>query len=382
MNGFNGNYGNVTGKDHVGGVIGENTTDITGVNAENAGTVIATGGGAGGIFGIHTGNLTNSTLKNVGTVIGTGDGGTGGLIGQNTGNINKSSLKNEADAIVIGINNVGGLIGINTGTIEGGRDDNNSYYKYQIYNNGVINVGTWNDTNNDGVVDTGEITSTSGSNIGGLIGSNEANGSLTAGYNTGAINAGNSSNVGGIVGNNVGTVDQVFNTVFNSDGTNGTITGGTNVGGIIGSNSGTLTNAYNTTAVNGAADSTGSIVGNNSNSIKYVYGSSSLVGTGNGTLEYSYEINTDEKWNNAGSYEGFAFSDGKYDKQNGIWKIYEGYGHPLLKVFLTSANYDSTSDTSFVYNGKEQGLNAGNVIAADGLGAYNNAEQLLQALLT
>lgn len=383
LNGFNGNYGNVTGKDHVGGVIGENTTDITGVNAENAGTVIATGGGAGGIFGIHTGNLTNSTLKNVGTVIGTGDGGTGGLIGQNTGNINKSSLKNEAGATVIGINNVGGLIGINTGTITGGRDDNNSYYKYQIYNNGVINVGTWNDTNNDGVINADEFTSTNGSNIGGLIGSNEANGSLTAGYNTGAINAGNSSNVGGIVGNNVGTVDQVFNTVFNSDGTNGTITGGTNVGGIIGSNSdsGTLTNAYNTTAVTGAADSTGSIVGSNSGTVQYVYGSGSLVGTGNGTLEYSYEISNGEKWNNAGSYKGFAFSDGKYDNQDGIWKIYEGYGHPLLKVFLTSASYKPDADTSFVYNGKEQGLNAGNVIAADGLGAYHNAEQLLQALL-
>lgn len=381
LNGFNGNYGNVTGKDHVGGVIGENTTDITGVNAENAGTVIATGGGAGGIFGVHTGDITESTLKNVGAVIGTGDGGTGGLIGQNTGNISTSSLKNEADAIVIGINNVGGLIGINTGTIKGGRDDYNSYYKYQIYNNGVINVGTWTDGNNDGVVDTGEITSANGSNIGGLIGSNEQKGSLTAGYNTGAINAGKSSNVGGIVGNNAGTVDQVFDIVFNSDGTNGTITGGTNVGGIIGNNSGTLTNAYNTTSVNGAAESTGSIVGNNSNSIKYVYGSSSLVGTSTGTLEYSYEINTDEKWNNADSYDGFAFSDGKYDNQDGIWKIYEGYGHPLLKVFLTSASYKPDADTSFVYNSKEQGLNAGNVNAADNLEAYKKANELLRALL-
>lgn len=383
LNGFNGNYGNVTGKDHVGGVIGENTTDITGVNAENAGTVIATGGGAGGIFGVHTGDITESTLKNVGTVIGTGDGGTGGLIGQNTGNIRTSSLKNEADAIVIGINNVGGLIGINTGTIEGGRDNDNSYYKYQIYNNGVINVGTWTDGNNDGIVDNGEIELPTGpsANIGGLIGSNEANGSLTAGYNTGAIKAGNSSNVGGIVGNNAGAVDQVFNTVFNSDGTNGTITGDTNVGGIIGNNSGTLTNAYNTTSVNGAADSTGSIVGNNSNSIKYVYGSSSLVGTGTGTLEYSYEINTDEKWNNADSYDGFAFSDSKYDNQDGIWKIYEGYGHPLLKVFLTSASYNPDADTSFVYNGKEQGLNAGNVNAADYLEAYKKANELLKTLL-
>lgn len=424
LQGFNGNYGNVTGKDHVGGVIGENTTAITGVNAENAGTVTATGGGAGGIFGVHTGDITNSTLKNVGTVIGTGDGGTGGIATTNSGNIINSTLTNEGEVInengnyvggifgqkngrdkeitssiinnngivkgnnyvggifgtnesaianssmfnsvkgqVSGNSYVGGLVGSNSGTITGGRNNDNTMYEDKIYNNGVITAA--------------------GSNIGGLIGSNT--GSLTAGYNTGAINAGNSSNVGGIVGSNAGTVDQVFNTVFNSDGTNGTITGDTNVGGIIGSNSGTLTNAYNTTSVNGAADSTGSIVGSNSGSnsgsIKYVYGSGSLVGTGNGTIEYSYEINTDEEWNNADSYEGFAFSDGKYDNQDGIWKIYEGYGHPLLKVFLTSASYKPDADTSFVYNGKEQGLNAGNVIAADGLGAYHNAEQLLQALL-
>lgn len=422
LQGFNGNYGNVTGKDHVGGVIGENTTAITGVNAENAGTVTATGGGAGGIFGVHTGDITDSTLKNTGKVIGTGDGGTGGIATTNSGNIINSTLTNEGEVInekgnyvggifgqkngsdkkitssiisnngivkgnnyvggIFGTNEsaitnssmfnsvkgqvsgnfyVGGLVGSNSGTITGGRNNDNTMYEDKIYNNGVITAA--------------------GSNIGGLIGSNT--GSLTAGYNTGAINAGNSSYVGGIVGSNAGTVDQVFNTVMTADNSQAAaITGGTNVGGIIGSNSGTLTNAYNTTSVNGA-NSTGSIVGNNSSSIKYVYGSSSLVGTGTGTgtLEYSYEINTDEKWNNAGSYKGFAFSDGKYDNQDGIWKIYEGYGHPLLKVFLTSASYKPDADTSFVYNGKEQGLNAGNVIAADGLGAYHNAEQLLQALL-
>lgn len=415
------NQGSVTGTKDVGGIIGQNdnknvlqgtedkrltVTNEGTVKAEsggaagifytnngqinyadiiNKGTVIGGDGATGGLFGTNSGAITNSTLTNSGIV--TGSGTVGGLIGENSGDISTSSLKNEAGATVIGINNVGGLIGKNTGTIEGGRDDNNSYYKYQIYNNGVINVGTWADKNNDGVINADEFTSTNGSNIGGLIGNNadETNnggkkGSLTAGYNTGAINAGKSSNVGGIVGNNVGTVDQVFNTVFNSDGTNGTITGGTNVGGIIGNNSGTLTNAYNTTAVTGAADSTGSIVGSNSGTVQYVYGSGSLVGTGNGTID-SYEISTDEKWNNAGSYKGFAFSDGKYDNQDGIWKIYEGYGHPLLKVFLTSASYKPDADTSFVYNGKEQGLNAGNVIAADGLGAYHNAEQLLQALL-
>lgn len=419
LQGFNGNYGNVTGKDHVGGVIGENTTAITGVNAENAGTVTATGGGAGGIFGVHTGDITDSTLKNTGKVIGTGDGGTGGIATTNSGNIINSTLTNEGEVInekgnyvggifgqkngsdkkitssiisnngivkgnnyvggIFGTNEsaitnssmfnsvkgqvsgnfyVGGLVGSNSGTITGGRNNDNTMYEDKIYNNGVITAA--------------------GSNIGGLIGSNT--GSLTAGYNTGAINAGNSSYVGGIVGSNAGTVDQVFNTVMTADNSQAAaITGGTNVGGIIGSNSGTLTNAYNTTSVNGA-NSTGSIVGSNSGTVQYVYGSSSLVGTGNGTID-SYEISTDEKWNNAGSYKGFAFSDGKYDNQDGIWKIYEGYGHPLLKVFLTSASYKPDADTSFVYNGKEQGLNAGNVIAADGLGAYHNAEQLLQALL-
>ena len=389
------NQGSVTGTKDVGGIIGQNDNEnvlqgtedkrLTVINegtvkAEsggaagifytnngqinyadiiNKGTVIGGDGATGGLFGTNSGAITNSTLTNSGIV--TGSGTVGGLIGENTGDVSESSLINTAEAKVSGTTNVGGLIGINSGTITGGRaqgENNLEYYAYKIYNNGVI-TGT-------------------GSNIGGLIGSNT--GSLTAGYNTGAINAGGSTYVGGIVGSNAGTVDQVFNTVMTADNSQAAaITGGTNVGGIIGSNSGTLTNAYNTTSVNGA-NSTGSIVGSNSGTVQYVYGSSSLVGTGNGTID-SYEINTDEKWNNAGSYEGFAFSDGKYDNQDGIWKIYEGYGHPLLKVFLTSASYKPDADTSFVYNGKEQGLNAGNVIAADGLGAYHNAEQLLQALL-
>lgn len=162
--------------------------------------------------------------------------GTGGIIGVNSGDITYSSITNTVDGQVIGISNVGGLIGYNTGTITGGRDDADSYYKYQIYNNGVINVGTWTDRDGDGVVDvdTNEFNAQAGSNIGGLIGNNakeivngvEQTGSLTAGYNTGAINASGSTNVGGIAGSNSGTIDQVFNTVMTENGQNQTITGG------------------------------------------------------------------------------------------------------------------------------------------------------------
>ena len=433
------NAGLVTGKENVGGIIGQNdnknvlqgTEDkrLTVINegtvkAEsggaagifytnnglikyaditNKGTVIGDNGATGGLFGINKGDITNSTLTNSGIV--TGGGTVGGLIGENTGNISKSSLKNEVGATVIGIKNVGGLIGKNTGTIEGGRDDNNSYYKYQIYNNGVINVGTWNDGNNNGIVDADEIgaltNTVTSTNIGGLIGSNtsenDKTGSLTAGYNTGAINAAGSTNVGGIVGNNEGTVDQVFNTVMTADDSQAAaITGGTNVGGIIGSNSGHLSNAYNTTEVVGT-DTVGNVVGLNdtNGTITNIYAtntSGSLIGSNRNTnntqdaIKNAYSFvegdksatkvlnNTEQKQSN--SYEGFDFdaTDGAV-----IWKNYDSNGTPILKVFLTNASY--SGDNSFVYNGQQQGVNVGNISAADSLSAYKNANELLQNLL-
>lgn len=376
-----GNSGNVTGKDYVGGVAGLNNKDIDGVTASNDGVVKATEGGAGGIFAENTGNITNSTLINNKTVAGAGaNGATGGIIGVNSGNISRTSLKNEVDGQVIGMNNVGGLIGKNTGTIIGGRDDADSYYKYQIYNNGVINVGTWTDRDGDGVVDvdTKEFNARAGSNIGGLIGNNAdetamggKKGSLTAGYNTGAINASGSTNVGGIAGSNSGKIDQVFNTVITADGKNtGTITGGTNVGGLVGNNSGTLSNAYNTTGVTGD-HKFGNAVGNNTGEITNIYASNTtgiLIGAGyeNGKVYNAYSFVSDDKsatgvitgdaQKDSDSYEGFDFdTDG-----SGIWKNYDGYSNPLLKVFLTKAYYDSATGQL--------------VAAADDFKAHQNAE--------
>lgn len=363
-----GNSGNVTGKNYVGGVAGLNTNNkpLDGVKASNTGTVFATAGGAGGIFAVNNADITNSKLTNNGAVIGNGGNGTGGIFGVNSGDISESSLINEVDGQVIGTNNVGGLIGKNTGTITGGRDDADSYYKYQIYNNGVINVGTYGDTDKDGDY---EFKVGTGSNIGGLIGDNQ--GSLTAGYNTGAINASGSTNVGGIAGSNSGTIDQVFNTVITADGKNtGTITGGTNVGGLVGNNSGTLSNAYNTTGVTGD-DNFGNAVGNNTGEITNIYASNTtgiLIGAGyeNGKVYNAYSFVSDDKsatgvitgdaQKDSDSYEGFDFdTDG-----SGIWKNYDGYSNPLLKVFLTKAYYDSATGQL--------------VAAADDFKAHQNAE--------
>lgn len=410
-----GNSGNVTGKDFVGGVAGQNNTALDGVIASNDGTVKATEGGAGGIFAENTGDITNSTLTNNKIVAGTGTtGATGGIIGKNSGDISSSSLKNEVGGQVIGVNNVGGLIGINTGTIKGGRTDANSndvgYYKYQIYNNGVINVGTWNDTDSDGVVDTGEIQGLkqgeTSQNIGGLIGNNAdetamggKKGSLTAGYNTGAINASGSTNVGGIAGSNSGTIDQVFNTVMTPDNAvkpdgskqEASITGGTNVGGLVGDNqaNGEITNAYNTSNVvtTNQDGIVGNLVGTNSGTVQYVYGvAKDLIGSGTGSIKNYYVIDGSDKWLQEGTYEDFTFG------ANG-WKIYDGSTLPMLSVFLTKVTVVDQHLVNQYFSAKHYGelhqitaddikalIAIGAISAPDGFGAFNNNNGLIQGV--
>ena len=435
-----GNSGNVTGKDYVGGVAGQNNAvnndPLNGVEASNTGTVFATDGGAGGIFAVNNANITNSKLTNNGAVIGNGGNGTGGIFGVNTGNISTSSLINEVDGQVIGTNNVGGLIGVNTGNITGGRDDADSYYKYKIYNNGVINVGTYKDEDGDGKY---VFYEQNGNNIGGLIGNNAVDdsdpdnvktGSLTAGYNTGAINASGSTNVGGIAGSNSGTIDQVFNTVMTPDNAvkpdgskqEASITGGTNVGGLVGDNqaNGEITNAYNTSNVvatnqdgivgglvgnnqaNGEITNAyntsnvvttnqdgivGNLVGTNSGTVQYVYGvAKDLIGSGTGSIKNYYVIDGSDKWLQEGTYEDFTFG------ANG-WKIYDGSTLPMLSVFLTKVTVVDQHLVNQYFSAKHYGelhqitaddikalIAIGAISAPDAFGAFNNNNGLIQGL--
>lgn len=404
LNGMgNSNEGRVEGASHVGGVAGLNEADIKGtvdamIGIENSGVVIAHNGGAGGIFGENKGAIEYVEMTNNGIVSGSavkdgeGTDGTGGIFGVNSGDVTYSSLKNEIGGQVMGTQNVGGLIGVNTGNITGGRTEADNmdvgYYKYQIYNNGTIKAGTWDDADQDGVVDEGEFTeaTTDSQNIAGLFGVNQkrdngTGGEVTAAYNTGAIEASGSENVGGIAGTNAGTLDQVFNTVItvNEDGS---ITGHTNVGGIAGTNTGTISNAYNTSTVTGtAADAvTGSIAGVNDNNgtISNVYSTvgDNLVGSGNGTVSNVYDS------------ENGTFGEGgsAIDKTGGAnasttpWRQY-GDNNPILKVFLTTVTYDGTKNNQdLVYNGKDQTLDIDGLIdsgafgAADDFAAHKNVE--------
>lgn len=413
----NSNEGFVIGNNYVGGVIGKNEVAITG-NAEqsvgivNSGTVIALAGGAGGIIGENSADITHVIMKNEGEVHGnasiegsTEENGTGGIIGVNgykadgTGaNISNSSLMNRVNGNVSGVANVGGIIGINHGVITGGRDANNNYYRYQIYNNGTIQAGSYDATN-------GTITAFAGENIGGLLGNNS--GTLTAGYNTGVVDAGQSSNVGGIAGTNSGTLDQVFNSVVtvtktetgatDADGSKlynytytdgGAISGASNVGGIVGSNAGTLSNAYSTTAVAGASN-VANIVGSNDGHVSNIYGyaANGITNVNGGTVSNSYIIKENgtlkENGKDAKKLDSYDFDNNK----DTTWKLYDKRTNPLLKVFLTKVTvaddlqkgwvYDATNHLNiqgWIENGKLTTNDADN----DAFAAYKNNNSLLQ----
>lgn len=394
----NSNEGTVIGGSYVGGVIGKNdaaigSKDSAQVGITNEGTVIATKGGAGGLIGENNAAITNTVMINRGEVHGNNtandNSGTGGIIGVNMGDITYSSLINEVTGTVTGTNNVGGLIGVNKADITGGRytvtGEDAGMYINKIYNNGVINVGTYKDEDGDGKY---VFYEQAGSNIGGLIGDNQG-GSLTAGYNTGAINAKNSSNVGGIAGRNSGKIDQVFNTVMVKPGSNQdiAITGGSYVGGLVGNNqaNGEIRNAYNTSTVT-ATGVSGNLVGTNSGTVKYVYGvADKLIGNGN-AAEYGYVIDDSDTWLQEGTYEYFPFG------ANG-WKIYNGYSNPMLSVFLTKVTVVDQHLVNQYFSAKHYGelhqitaddikalIAIGAISAPDGFGAFNNNNGLIQGV--
>ena len=408
----NSNEGFVIGKNYVGGVIGKNEVAIAGTADEsvgivNSGTVIALAGGAGGIIGENSANITHVIMTNEGEVHGNDsiegskeENGTGGIIGVNAvgANISNSSLMNRVNGNVSGVANVGGIIGINHGIITGGRDDNNNYYKYQIYNNGTIQAGSYDEKN-------GTIKAFAGENIGGLLGNNS--GTLTAGYNTGVVDAGQSSNVGGIAGTNSGTLDQVFNSVVTvtktetgatdangrklynytyTDG--GAISGISNVGGIVGSNTakGKLSNAYSTTAVAGNSN-VANIVGSNAGNVSNIYGYevNGNTNVNDGTVNNSYIIKADgtlQNGNDANKLDSYAFDD-----KDKIWKLYDKRTNPLLKVFLTKVTVAPDLQQGWVYDATnhldipgwiENGKLTTNDAVNDAFAAYKNNNSLLQ----
>ncbi len=157
---------------------------------------------------------------------------------------------------VTGLNQVGALIG--EATTQGG-----------------------NATSITNIYASGTVTSSNGSDIGGLIGL--MTGTVEIKFSTAAINVtanSSSTNVGGLAGNN--NVSGFLGSIQNS-ASFGSVSGGTNVGGFIGINqsaTGWIVNSYSLGAVNGGTN-VGGFAGQNINdgNINGAYSTGAVTGT-------------------------------------------------------------------------------------------------------
>lgn len=230
---------NISGKNNVGGLVGNNYGAIT--NSYTTGNVTGMGGTVGGLVGNNksSGTITNSHSS--GSVNGV-QSSVGGLAGYNDGSITNSY----ATGSVNGRYDVGGLVGSNAGSI------------IQSYA-------------------TGSVTGLK-ERIGGLVGANGGN--ITNSYATGS--ASGTYDIGGLVGNNYGSIAQSYAT-GSATGTGidpgwGFIVGF--AGGLVGENSGSITDSYATGNADGIF-AVGGLVGYNGYIITNSYATGIVTGTGN-----------------------------------------------------------------------------------------------------
>lgn len=277
---------------------------------------IVTGLNAGILAGANAGTVsgiaTSGTVNNTGAAT---SGDMGGLVGQNTGTISNSASSASVSASSISGSNVGGLAGSNSssGTISG------SYASGSVTNAGAT-----------------------GGSAGGLAGSSA--GSISNAFATGAVTSGYYS--GGLVGlNNGGTVSNTYAT--------GSVSG-EYAGGLVGRSSGTITNTYATGSASGNQYS-GGLVGYNdtsgaiSGSFWNTTTSGNSIGVGAGLMSGTVGMTTSQL-SNLSAFTSAGWSIDGAGGTASVWRIYEGYTAPLLRSFMTSLTVTGTSATK-TYDG-------------------------------
>ncbi len=296
--------GSVSGSTQVGGLVGFGRSTLISLNSYATGSVSGTSqvGGLVGLLNL-SGSIQNS--RATGTVTGNGSGnGIGGLIGEiadsgiisnshATGAVSASNssrvgglvgyavsstiTNSYATGVISGLNGVGGLIGVSSGasistpiTIS-----SNSYATGSV--SGTDQVGGLIGDQLEGghIVGSYATGSVSGRHdVGGLCGRTNI-GTLTANlrdsYATGAVSA-TGSNVGGLVGSQ--------NIIIRQSSATGTVSatgdGGDAIGGLVGTQNALIQNSY----------ATGSVSGTN----KFKVGG--LVGISIGVIRNSYATGT------------------------------------------------------------------------------------------
>jgi len=195
---------NVTGRNYVGGLVGENKGTIS--NCYSTGYV--TGGdnsvNLGGLVGDNFGGSISNCHSTVAVTGGNESSGLGGLAG---GNYYEGNISNcYSTGAVTGTYYVGGLVG---GNEESGTVNNCYSTGYVTGGDNSVNLGGLaggNDGNISNCYSTGAVTGTY--YVGGLVGGNYYGGNISNCYSTGAVTG--TYDLGGLVGFNEDSISSSY----------------------------------------------------------------------------------------------------------------------------------------------------------------------------
>jgi len=230
--------GTVNADGYVGGIVGSTTGTSTIKNCTFNGSVTGSGSYVGGIAGFFTGTLYNVT--HTGTTEGAGF--VGGIVGRHkSGSL--TTAENTGNVTATSSSYAGGIVGSSSTTIESA--NNNGMVTGKQYTGGLAGESgaVNNSTANGTVIGTNYTGGLIGQNIGGTVSGCLAKGTV-----------GGSNYTGGLIGKCNGSV-------ANGRHSDGNVTGTDYVGGLVGEMSdGSVTNCHTYADVTGT-DNVGGIVG-------------------------------------------------------------------------------------------------------------------------
>ena len=299
--------GAVTGAYMVGGLLGYNSSTVSGSYASGAVTGSTGAVRVGGLVGSLTTGGTISSSYATGAV--SGGTRTGGLVGVSDGPVSSSyatGAVNSTDAAGY----VGGLIGASNALSV----VSNSYATGAV--TGAYWVGGllgYNSSTVSGSYASGAVTGSTGAvRVGGLMGSLISGGTISDSYATGAVSGGTYR--GGLVGQIYSTTSYAISNTYATGVVSSS--GASNYGGLVGyvvdQGTGSVTNSF----------------WNSDNTSSAGYGS---AGTGLGSTAMKTASNFS------------AWSISSSGGSSSTWRIYDGSTSPLLRTFLTSLATDKTT---------------------------------------
>lgn len=274
--------GTVTGNNNVGGLAGENSLNGNISNSSNTGNVLGNDY-VGGVSGNSENRSTISNSTNTGNV--TGNNCVGGVAGNSDGLIHRATIADCSNSgAVKGKDYVGGVAGKNVSNAKITNSHNTGDVEGMVYLGGVAGNNRDNAIIKDSS-NTGAVSSTSEAQyifIGGVAGNNTLS-TVDNCFNTGNVTA-IGTYVGGVVGDNGVQRGDPAGAITNSWNA-GTVTGGNHVGGVAGNNDFTaiIKNCYNTGDVMATGDYAGGVAGLSSlnSRIENCYNIGNVTGSGN-----------------------------------------------------------------------------------------------------